>query len=195
MSDDSERGRLLGRRHLLAGVAGAGLLGAGVVGSGAVDVDGSDGGGRLPRSGGNDGRLPVQVATLDAPGSTAGTANVPASGAPTVIDCFATWCGPCVEQMGALGTVYDRYGDRATFVSVTNERFGGGLSRADIRAWWRDNDGRWTLGHDPEGDLLAALGASGLPYLAVADASGSIVRTHGGVASVETLDRHIASVL
>jgi thiol-disulfide isomerase/thioredoxin len=186
MSDESNGGRTLGRRHLLAGVVGTGLVGAGVVGSGRIDLGGSGPGER---------RLPVEVTTLDAVGSAAGTASVPAPGTPTVIDCFATWCSPCIEQMDALGTVYDRYGDRAAFVSVTNERFGGGLDADDVRAWWREHDGRWTLGHDPEGDLLAALGASGLPYLAVTDGSESVVWTHGGVASVETLDRRISSVL
>ncbi|WP_251344401.1 TlpA family protein disulfide reductase [Haloplanus halophilus] len=175
----------MGRRHLLAGLAGAGLVGAGVVGTGVAGLGGGSRGASLP----------VEVTTLDAPGSTAGTRQVPAPGRPTVIDCFATWCGPCVEQMAALGTVHDRYADRAAFVSVTNERLGGGLTREDLRAWWRENDGDWSLGHDPEGDLLAALGASGLPYLAVTDATGSVVWTHGGVASVETLDREVASTL
>jgi thiol-disulfide isomerase/thioredoxin len=185
MNDEGSE-RTLGRRHVLAGLAGTGLVGAGLVGTGVVGFGGDSDGSR---------RLPVEVATLDAPGSTAGTRQVPAPEMPTVIDCFATWCGPCVEQMDALGTVHDRYADRTAFVSVTNERLGGGLSREDLRAWWRDNDGRWALGHDPEGDLLAALGASGLPFLAVTDATGSVTWTHGGVASVETLDREIASVL
>jgi len=184
MSDENERS--LGRRHLLAGLAGTGLLGAGLVGAGVTDVG---------LGGGTNSRLPVDVTTLDAPGSTAGTRQVPADGTPTVIDCFATWCGPCVEQMDALGTVHDRYADRVAFVSVTNERLGGGLTRSDLRSWWRDHDGRWTLGHDPAGDLLAALGASGLPFLAVTDGTGDVVWTHGGVASAETLDSRVAASL
>jgi thiol-disulfide isomerase/thioredoxin len=194
MNDDSDDGGRVGRRQLLAGLVGTGLVGAGVVGSGVVDVAGITGG-EPDADGERRDRLPVEVSTLDATGSTAGERPVPAAGTPTVIDCFATWCGPCVEQMDALGTVYDRYGDRAAFVSVTNERFGGGFDPDDLRAWWREHDGRWTLGHDPEGDLLAALGASGLPYLAVTDAEGSVVWSHGGVASVETLDRQIGSAL
>jgi len=199
MSDDSDGGRELGRRHLLAGAVGAGLVGVGVVGSGVVDGSGV---GLGTDSGGVDGgsesagtALPVEVSTLDAVGSTAGTTRVPAPETPTVIDCFATWCGPCIEQMDALGTIHDRYDDRVSFVSVTNERFGGGLDADDLRAWWREHDGRWTLGHDPEGDLLAALGADGLPFLVVTDGSGAVVWRHGGVASAETLGRRVESAL
>ncbi|WP_338737967.1 TlpA disulfide reductase family protein [Haloplanus salilacus] len=184
MSDDPTSRRTLGRRHLLAGLVGVGFVGSAVIGGDTIDL-----------GTGSESRLPVEVSTVDATGSTAGRASVPATGTPTVVDCFATWCEPCVRQMDALGAVHDRYADRVAFVSVTNERFGGGLDREALRAWWRDNDGRWALGHDPDGSLLAALGADGLPYLAVTDASGSIAWSHGGVASTETLDRRIASVL
>jgi thiol-disulfide isomerase/thioredoxin len=189
MSDGTDDGRTLGRRHLLAGLAGVGLVGAGLVGGDVLD------GGATSGAEATDASLPVEVTAIDAVGSTAGARSVPTPGTPTVVDCFATWCGPCAEQMAALGTVHDRYADRASFVSVTNERFGEGLGPADLRAWWREHDGRWTLGHDPEGDLLAALGADGLPYLAVTDGSGAVTWRHGGVVSAGTLADRIDAAL
>jgi thiol-disulfide isomerase/thioredoxin len=167
---------------LLAGVVGVGVTGAGAW----VATNGLGGGG--------DG-VAVEVETLDARGSTAGTRQLPVPGTPTLVDLFATWCGPCVEQMGALSTVHEEYGDRVAFVSVTNERFGGGLTREDVVQWWAEHDGNWTLGHDPDSTIHQAVSATGLPYLAVADAEGSIQWTHGGVASAATLRNQIESVL
>jgi len=173
------------RRQVVAALAGLGLTGASAL---AVS-------GRLPGLGSAGSGLPLRVETIDARGSTAGEARVPAADAPTVVDLFATWCAPCKEQMDALSTVHGEYGDRVAFVSVTNERIGGTLSREDVREWWRENEGDWTVGLDPESDLMAALGASGLPYLAVVDASGEVRWTHAGVASTATLRREIERAL
>ncbi|WP_394326268.1 TlpA family protein disulfide reductase, partial [Haloferax profundi] len=73
------------------------------------------------------------------------------------------------------------------FVSVTNERLGGGLTMDDIRDWWADNDGNWTVGHDPESRLMRAVRASGLPYLVVFDGDGEVTWTHRGLASESNL--------
>ncbi|MFB6090063.1 MAG: TlpA family protein disulfide reductase [Halobellus sp.] len=173
------------RRQVLTALAGLGLTGASAL---AVT-------GRFPGPGGSGSELPLRVETIDARGSTAGEARIPAADAPTVVDLFATWCAPCKEQMDALSTVHEAYGDRVAFVSVTNERIGGTLSREDVRAWWRRHDGAWTVGLDPQSDLMAALGASGLPFLAVFDARGEIRWTHAGVASTATLRREIGRVL
>ena len=76
--------------------------------------------------------------------------------------------------MPALAAVHDARPDLRV-VSVTNERFGGGLDRAAVRGWWREHGGAWTVGHDLESRLVAALGAGPLPHLALFDADGRLV--------------------
>jgi thiol-disulfide isomerase/thioredoxin len=170
----------LDRRRLLAGVAGAAVLGGGAA--------------LVARSGGDPDALPVRVDTLDAPGSTAGEARVPAPDGPLLLDLFATWCPPCAESMPALAAAEERYSD-VQFLSVTNERFGGGLDAATLREWWRDHGGAWTLGHDPESRLMAALGAGALPHLALFDPDGEVVWDHGGPLEGDTLDDALATHL
>jgi thiol-disulfide isomerase/thioredoxin len=167
------------RRRALLALAGAGLTGGSVwVATGGLA---------------SDDRLPVTVTTMDARGSEAGSFAVPAAGAVTVVDLFATWCSPCTEQMDALAPVHEAYADAddVRFVSVTNERLGETLTRDDVRAWWRENHGNWTLGLDPESRLLSALGASGLPFVAVAAPDGTVTWSESGVAGAATLRERI----
>ncbi len=168
------------RRQVVAAVGGLALTG----GAGYVAFNGLGSGGDT-----------VTVDTVEAPGSTAGRQRVPVPGRPTLVDLFATWCVPCEAQMRSLVPAYESFGDRVAFVSVTNERVGGGLSMDDIRQWWADHDGRWTVGHDPESRLMSELGAGGLPYLALADRSGTVVWTHRGVASESQLREQLAAVV
>jgi thiol-disulfide isomerase/thioredoxin len=174
------------RRHVLASVGGAAIAGlAGCVGGVA---DGGTGDAAAEAG------LPLTVETLSAPGSTAGEQRLPVPGTPTLLDLFATWCVPCEAQMEGLRTVHREFGGAVAFVSVTNERFGGGLTAADVRDWWRENGGDWTVGHDPEGDLFAALRAGGLPYLVLVDADGSVVWRHQGVAAAARLREELGDV-
>jgi len=131
-------------------------------------------------------QLPVRVETLDAHGSSAGETRVPTPGTVTVIDLFATWCAPCDDQLEILNAMQPEYTD-VSFVSVTNERPSETLTRADISEWWNRNGGAWPVGLDPGSDLLAALGADGLPYIAIADESGTVQFGHSGLAGKETL--------
>jgi thiol-disulfide isomerase/thioredoxin len=131
-------------------------------------------------------QLPVRVETLDAYGSSAGETAVPTPGTVTVVDLFATWCAPCDDQLQILNAMQPEYAD-VSFVSVTNERPSETLTRADISEWWNRNSGAWTVGLDPGSELLAALGADGLPYIAITDERGTVQFGHSGLAGEETL--------
>ncbi|AFK18964.1 TlpA family protein disulfide reductase [Haloferax mediterranei ATCC 33500] len=189
------------RRDLLSVLAGAGVtglagcLGGGSGGSGSTTTEADSGESTDTADGtGQTGDLPLVVDTIEAQGSTAGEVRVPVEGTPTVLDLFATWCAPCVAQMESLRSLHDEFGDDVAFVSVTNERLGGGLTMDDIKNWWSEHDGSWTVGHDPESQLMRAVRANGLPYLVVFDADGSISWTHRGLASEENLRAAIEDV-
>ncbi|MGB9958219.1 TlpA family protein disulfide reductase [Haloferax prahovense] len=192
------------RRALLSVLAGAGVAGlAGCLGDGSAPAEttettagaADDSAGTTSATASPDsGDLPLVVDTIDAQGSSAGEVRIPAAGTPTVLDLFATWCAPCVAQMESLRTLHEEFGDDVAFVSVTNERLGGGLTMDDIRDWWAEHDGNWTVGHDPDSNLMRAVRANGLPYLVVFDADGSITWTHRGLASEENLRAAVEDV-
>ena len=135
-----------------------------------------------------------EVRTIDAPGSTAGHMQIPSVGSPMIVDLFATWCAPCVTQMGALAEAHADHGHKVQFVSVTNERLGGGFDVADIAAWWRSHGGAWTVAVDEGSYVMRAVQATGLPYLVGFDAAGQIQGTHGGLASMAEIESMVQAV-
>jgi thiol-disulfide isomerase/thioredoxin len=174
---------MINRRQLLFGLAGVTLTG----GSAWVATQG------LSAESG----LPVQIETVEAHGSDQGTIRIPVEETVTVIDLFATWCTPCKAQMDVLAPIHESYADndRVTFVSVTNERIGGTLTLDDIRDWWRQNDGHWALGLDPDSTLMSSLKASGLPYMAIAAADGTITWKERGITDADTLRSELEAAL
>lgn len=182
------------RRDLVAGLGG--LAAFGVAGWHAI---GDEFGERVPA--GTDGVAAetdadedgaaeiesVTVETLDAPYSSAGTMPVPVPETVTVIDVFATWCAGCDDQLRRLADARDRVGDDVQFVSVTNEAIGGGLTREDIRKFWREHAGRWPVALDDDGMLTTRLDVRGLPHTAVADPGGRIVFAEQGVTTSDAV--------
>ncbi|MFP9193114.1 TlpA family protein disulfide reductase [Natrialbaceae archaeon A-CW1-1] len=167
------------RRDLLAGAAALGASGVGAAyATGYIDPLG------LAAT-----VEPIELETIDAPGSQAGTLSVPERGNVTVLEFFATWCGVCAEQMEPMGAVYDDIGQHpdVQFLSVTNEPVGRTVTRSDVATWWIDHDGRWSVALDNDLALTEALDASGVPYTYVLDDSNAIRYAGRGYKSVDEL--------
>ncbi|SFB74971.1 Thiol-disulfide isomerase or thioredoxin [Halobiforma haloterrestris] len=195
------------RRELLAGVTSAGVLGgaaatfrfglpsfatpagAGSTADSSGGDGGSDGDGNENDSGG-----PIELETIDARGSEAGTLPVPNDGV-TVVMFFSPACGTCRKLMPHLAAARERlvdagYGDALTVVSVTARQ-----SESSLREWWLEYEGNWYLGFDPGRSLAAQYQVVGYPVLVAVDEDGNSRWTDTGVVSADRIVRNVEPLL
>jgi cytochrome c biogenesis protein CcmG/thiol:disulfide interchange protein DsbE len=156
-----------------------------------VDVAGVDSCAELPTHAGGtvDGdRLPQ----LDLPCLVAGPDVDMAGlgGKPVLINLWATWCGPCREEMPILQDAHVEYGDEIAFLGVDTkdnpERAAAFLQEVGV-----------TYPHvvDLDGRLLSEhLRVPGLPVTVVVDADGEIVEKHVGPFTEESLEELVREV-
>ena len=162
----------IGRREFVAGALGLGVLGAGA----------------YTATSGDTGTVEAfELETLEAPGSEAGTADIPRSGDVTVVKFFATWCGSCASMMPEVRTAYEEIGDDVQFVSVTYEPLGHAVTSDDVADWWRNHDGAWTVAHDADFLLTDSLGVGGVPTTVVLDAENHVVAHDTGYKTEEEI--------
>jgi len=137
---------------------------------------------------------PVELETVEAPGSPGGRAQIPQRGRPTLVEFFATWCHVCADSMPELRAAHDRLGADVQFVSVTNEPLGHAVTRAEIREWWRAHEGNWPVAVDVDLALTETLDATGVPTVVVLDADNVVTWTATGRhPAAELVDRVVAA--
>ncbi|MGK5110545.1 MULTISPECIES: TlpA family protein disulfide reductase [unclassified Geodermatophilus] len=92
-----------------------------------------------------------------------------AQGVPTVVNLWASWCGPCREELPLVQQLADAAGDRLRVVGlVSQDPASNGLSFA------ADAGITMPTGVDEEGELAIEQGLRGLPYTYLLRADGSI---------------------
>lgn len=96
---------------------------------------------------------------------------------PVVLNLWASWCGPCREEMPALQRVYEAAGGRVLFLGVAT-RDGEGPARGFVG----DFGVTYPSLYDERGVALGRLGAPGLPLTLVLGPDGALLdRTVGGI--------------
>jgi thiol-disulfide isomerase/thioredoxin len=114
-----------------------------------------------------------------------------APGVPTVVNLWASWCGPCREELPLMQEFADVAGDRVRVLGVVSK---DGEPQAESFA--ADAGTSFPSAFDGEGNLMAELGLNALPYTMFLDADGALVHSElGPVESVDELEQLVAEHL
>ena len=114
-----------------------------------------------------------------------------APGVPTVVNLWASWCGPCREELPLVQDLAEVAGDRLSVVGVVSKD--GAPQAASFAA---DAGATFPSAFDGDGELMAELGLAGLPYTYLLDADGGIAHVQvGPVADLAELEGLVAEHL
>jgi thiol-disulfide isomerase/thioredoxin len=116
------------------------------------------------------------------------------AGRVVLVNFWATWCAPCIEEMPTLDALEADLGSPAFEVLAVSEDMGG---REVVEPFLRDKLSLETLAIylDPKGELARAFGLRGMPTTYLIDARGRVVGSLEGPADwhsapVKALIRH-----
>ena len=112
------------------------------------------------------------------------------TGRPTLVNLWATWCGPCREEMPMLQEAHARHGEQIRFLGVDVQ------DDPEAARWFLDeHDIDYTHAVDTDGELLRQLGIRGLPVTLALDAEGRVIDRVVGQLTSEELQGLIDALL
>ncbi len=104
-------------------------------------------------------------------------------GRPLVVNFWATWCAPCVEEMPALQAAATELGTQVAFLGInTNDAHDQAVALAERLGV------RYDLARDDQGAYAEKAGVFGMPTTLFVDASGTVrYRQTGGLEKTDIM--------
>lgn len=103
-------------------------------------------------------------------------------GAPLVVNFFASWCPPCVEEMPAFEDVHQAVGDDVQFLGIDLRD-----SVAAAEELVQRTGVTYAIGRDPSGDLFTELEGVNMPTTFFISADGLVLEAHAGAMTGDQL--------
>lgn len=97
---------------------------------------------------------------------------------PVVLDFWATWCRPCLDELPLLQAFYEEYGDQVEIIAITSEdaRAKDGIANIIIQKALT-----FPVMHDPSRGISNLYPTRAIPYLVFIDIDGKVTSTHTGM--------------
>jgi cytochrome c biogenesis protein CcmG, thiol:disulfide interchange protein DsbE len=113
-------------------------------------------------------------------------------GKAVVLNFWASWCGPCRDELPILEDAWQRWRDRdVVFVGVNIRDF-----RGDARAFIRRYEVTYPNVYDGKGSTVGRYGATGVPETFFVDTRGRVVyRIAGPVDEADDVDEGVERAL
>jgi len=110
------------------------------------------------------------------------------AGLPTLINLFASWCGPCAREMPLLNASAAEE-EGVVFLGVAHLD-----ARRDAERFVAEQDVVFTTILDLDGEVAAAVGGRGLPVTVVFDGDGVLVARAFGELTAQMLEELLSKV-
>lgn len=109
--------------------------------------------------------------TVDTEGNSVSMEGIAAQSKYTLIDFWASWCGPCRKEIPNLRSIYEKHkGNGFNILSISIDK--------DKAAWQKaleEENLPWVNVHDTDGTIANAYGVKSIPMLVVVDSEGRLV--------------------
>jgi cytochrome c biogenesis protein CcmG, thiol:disulfide interchange protein DsbE len=112
-------------------------------------------------------------------------------GRPVIVNFWASWCGPCVEEFPLLKRAAAEHADEGlAVIGIVYQD-----NSESARAFMQRMDAAWPAAMDPGGKVAAAYGLFGVPQTYFIGRDGTLVGQSVGQFSAAQLDQQIAAII